>query len=142
MTKKTEATKARPGRPHAQDFSEAKCGRITDSSFAPACDVNNIVKHYESTGLDPFLERKKLASGGDASTTSYESAMRAKAELDSAFHNLTPQERAQHENSPLAWYEYLASERSSQAVHDALATPPDVADAPPPEDSPISNEGD
>lgn len=118
-------------RKYSQDFSEATCGRITDSSYAAAADINNIVRHYEETGIDPFVERKALAQSGEALTTSYEDAMRHKAELDSAFENLTPQERAEHDNSPMAWYQYLGREQASQALSDV----PDVTPDPPPEDS-------
>ena len=70
-------------RKYSQDFSAEKHGRITDSSFAAACDVNNIVNHYQSTGIDPYQDRLNSQRFGDASVLSYEDAMRNKAELDS-----------------------------------------------------------
>ncbi len=56
---------------------------MTDESFAPGCDVNNIVRHYETTGLDPYAERKKQERFDEASALSYEDAMRNKAAYDS-----------------------------------------------------------
>ena len=67
-------------RPHSVDLS---MGGMTDTSFGPSCDVNNIVRHYEQTGIDPFQSRKQLERYGDASTLSYEDAMRNKADYDS-----------------------------------------------------------
>ena len=64
----------------SQDFSgDSK----TDASFAPSCDVNAIVRHYERTGVDPYIDRKSAARYGEASTLTYADAMRMKAELDS-----------------------------------------------------------
>ena len=74
-------------RPHARDYSQ---GGKTDTSFGPSCDVNNIVRHYETTGIDPFPDRlaiyqKQAASQetAEASVLSYEDAMRNKAAYDS-----------------------------------------------------------
>jgi len=64
----------------SQDFSG---NSKTDESFAPACDVNNIVRHYERTGIDPFIDRKAAAQYGEASTLTFADAMRIKAEMDS-----------------------------------------------------------
>ncbi len=56
---------------------------MTDASFAPACDVNNIVKHYQTTGHDPHQDRIAQARYDEASTLTYADAMRHKAALDS-----------------------------------------------------------
>lgn len=73
-------------RKYAQDFSGES---MTDQSFAPACDVNNIVRHYQQTGLEPYPDRlaeyhRQAQSDEtlDAMTLSYEDAMRNKAALD------------------------------------------------------------
>lgn len=96
----------------AQDFSgESK----TDRSFAAGCNVNNIVRHYQQTGIDPAEDRKALARFGSASSQSYEDAMRLVADIDSAFHELPSKTRAEHANDPQQWIEYLGS----------LGTPPD-----------------
>lgn len=108
-------------RPYAQDFSGPS---LTDKSFAPACDVNNIVRHYQQTGLDPHIERKKLETYGVAPTQSFSEAMRNKAELDSIFASLPDSVRAQHANNSTAWFEYLGSDEASQELLDAMATPP------------------
>lgn len=93
-------------RKYAQDFSG---GSLTDTSFAPACDVNRIVRHYESTGVDPYQDRKKTARFEDATVLSYEDAMRNAAELNSKFANLPTQEQLEHGNSVHAWLESLTT---------------------------------
>lgn len=87
---------------YSQDFS---AGGKTDASFAPACDVNDIVKRYERTGSDPFLDRKQNQRFGVASTVSYEQAMRAQAEIASAFAHLPLSERLRYDHDPHAWFE-------------------------------------
>lgn len=67
-------------RKYSQDFSG---GSLTDTSFAAACDVNNIVNHYQQTGIDPYVDRLKNQRFGDVHTLTYEDAMRHKAEIDS-----------------------------------------------------------
>ena len=91
-------------RPFSQDFSGV--GR-TDKSFAPSCDVNNIVRHYEKTGIDPYMDRKLAAQFGEVDPLSYEEAMFRVAEVKSAFALLPSQERAKHSNDPKTWLESL-----------------------------------
>lgn len=123
-------------RRYAQDFSETAHGRITDSSFAPSCDVNNIVRHYEKTGLDPHEHRLKMARYEDASTIPFEEAMRITAELDSAFASQPLSVQAEHGNSAAEWYASLAArELNQEALSASQEASADVApqDAPDPE---------
>lgn len=92
-------------RPHAVDFSEAKHGRITDSSFAPSCDVNNIIRHYQTTGVDPYEDRRQRQLFGEAGTLSFDEAMRINAELNSKFAELPHADQVRHDYNPLAWIE-------------------------------------
>lgn len=115
----------------SQDFSATvEHPSLTDTSFGPACDVNAIVRHYESTGVDHFQSRKQQERFGDASSTSYSEAMRQKAEVDSAFELLPAAERAEHDNSALSWLEYLEQAKPPQ---EAPESPPDPPAEPPPE---------
>lgn len=79
-TKGTTMATTKRQRKYSQDFSGKS---LTDQSFAPSCDVNAIVRHYEATGLDPHADRISLARYGEASTLTYEDAMRNAAELAS-----------------------------------------------------------
>ena len=134
---KSKTTKRK--RKYGQDFSEATHGRITDSSFAPACDVNNIVAHYQKTGIDPYVDRIALARFQEASTISFEDAMRHKADLDTAFAEQPLSVRAEHDNSAIQWYESLATQNTAEVVLDAPEPPP--AEPPPEDASPDNSEG-
>lgn len=63
-----------------QDFSGES---LTDTSFAPSCDVNNIIRHYEATGFDPHAHRKELAHFGEVPSLTFSEAMQNKAAFDS-----------------------------------------------------------
>ena len=93
-------------RKYAQDFSGHS---LTDTSFAPSCDVNNIIRHYENTGVDPHAYRKNLAKYGDVPSITFSEAMQNKAAFDSyvaenphCYENLQEAHRATiSEDSPL-----------------------------------------
>lgn len=122
-------------RPFSQDFSGES---LTDQSFAPATDVNTIVKHYENTGFDPYESRKRLAQFGDVPNVTYDEAMRLKAELDSSFALLPSHERAQHGNSVRQWLDYIEAQNAPEAPQEASQDSP--AD-PAPQDSPEGESG-
>lgn len=67
-------------RKYAQDFSGKS---LTDQSFTSSCDVNNIIRHYENTGVDPYAHRKAAANYGAVPNLSFSEAMQNKAEFDS-----------------------------------------------------------
>jgi len=123
-------TKSRkiPGkRPFAQDFSGDS---RTDASFAPACDVNNIVQSYARQHIsfgspeDPNLSRIQKGYQGQASTLSYASAMRAKAEIDSAFALLPLSEREKYANSSSQWFDEISTPKEAPEPHTAAEDSP------------------
>jgi len=106
-----------PGkRPFAQDFSGPS---RTDTSFAPACDVNKIVHNYARQHIsfgspeDPNFSRIQHGYQGEASTLSYASAMRAKAEIDSAFALLPLSEREKYANSSSQWFDEISTQKEA-----------------------------
>jgi len=121
-----------PGkRPFAQDFSG---NSRTDTSFAPGCDVNNIVNHYAREQIpigspdDPNYSRIQHGYQGAASTLSYASAMRAKAEIDSAFALLPLSEREKYANSSSEWFEAISTpEPRTEAQEASQASPGETA---------------
>nr|UXQ88044.1 MAG: internal scaffolding protein [Microvirus sp.] len=122
-------------RKYSQDFSEASCGRITDSSFAPGCDVNRIVKHHAQTGIDPFESRKSQAVFQDAPTQGFDEAMRISAELDSAFANQPLAVREAHQNNPATWW----TSEIAKTLASSQETSPAPPAEPPPEDPDSDN---
>jgi len=114
-------------RPFSQDFSGKS---LTDQSFAPACDVNRIVKHYQETGLDPYRERLANAHYGIATTQTFADAMRIKAEFDSAFALLPLADREKYNNDPQAWLEEIGRPEAPEPLTEDSDTPLQTSSAP------------
>ena len=132
----SKSAKNIPGkRPFSQDFSG---NSKTDPSFTPACDVNNIVKTYAREKItlgspeDPYYSRVQHGDQGEATELSYESAMRAKAEIDSAFALLPSPLREQYDNDSTAWFEATIepkplSEPQNGSTDSPVDPPPEAA---------------
>ncbi len=121
MTKKTKQQ-----RKYSQDFSGVS---KTDRSFRAGCDVNNIVAHYQATGIDPYADRIPTQRFGHASSQSYEEAMRNVAEINSAFAELPSAERSLHYNDPARWIDHLNTPPADLPAEPPLASP-DAAQPP------------
>ncbi len=126
MKESSKPDKQKPKvRPFSQDFSGPS---KTDESFAPACDVNAIVAHYEiGTPSDPFINRKHAERFGDATGKNYLDAMRQTAEVNSAFLELSAPERSRHDNDPSLWLDSLALEIDAPAPAEEPSPEPDPA---------------
>lgn len=102
MTKKNIPGK----RPFSQDFSGT--GK-TQQHFKDSCDVNNIVAHYLSTGIDLHADRMAQKTFGYASSQDFSEAMRNVAEINSAFADQPATIRQEFSNDPASWLESLAT---------------------------------
>lgn len=99
-------------RPYAQDFSgESR----TQQQFVGAADINNIVAHFQATGVDPSADRAANQQYGFASSQSFSDAMQNIAEINSAFADLPSEARQGFGNDPARWL-------------DSMATPPPTPD--------------
>ncbi|AXH74181.1 MAG: DNA pilot protein [Microviridae sp.] len=120
MTSKTK----RPYPRFGQDFSgDTK----TQQHMADAADINNIVAQYDRTGIDPYASRRAAATYGDQPTQTYHEAMQAIATIESAFAELSPEDQAIYDNSPLAF---------ANAIHEAQNASPEPEPAPEPVPAP------
>jgi len=92
-------------RKFSQDFSGES---LTQQGFKDSCDVNNIVRHYESTGFDPYESRKQKIRFGHATSKTFSEAMQMVAETNSAFASLPATVRQSFSNDPQQWIDSLA----------------------------------
>ncbi len=92
--------------------------------MAAGTDVNQIVNHYRMTGIDPYIERSEQQQFGYASSQTFEDALRATAEIQSAFEALPSKIRSEFSNDSGAWLDSLT------------VPPPEVVPETPPEPSP------
>lgn len=92
-------------RKYSQDFSGDS---LTQQGFKDSCDVNNIVRHYESTGFDPYESRKQQIRFGHATSKTFSEAMQQVAEVQSAFAALPATVRHSFQNDPQQWIDHLS----------------------------------
>jgi len=87
-------------RKFSQDFSGES---LTQQGFKDSCDINNIVRHYEASGFDPYESRKQQIRFGHATSKTFSEAMQTVAEIQSAFSALPADTRQSFQNDPQAW---------------------------------------
>lgn len=98
---------------------------LTQQQFKSSVDVNNIVRHYANTGIDPYESRKQRIRFGDATEKSFTDAMYQVAEVNSVFAKLPAVERQSFSNDPRRWLASL----EAQAIAEAEIVPPEAAEA-------------
>lgn len=122
-------TKAKPKAPdHSIDCSGPS---ITQQHFKNECDVNNIVRRYAQTGIDPYELRKQGVRFGRASSQDFTEAMFMVSEVQNQFADLPADIRGKFDNDPAKLLEAYGD--PSQA--DKL-TQLGIGDNPIPEDPP------
>lgn len=109
MATKTDQAevKRKPSRKYSQDFSG---NSLTQQQFRESSDVNNIVKHYETTGFDPYAARRAAQTFGFATAKSFSEAMQNVAEVESAFAELPSETRSAFANDPARWLAHTATQ--------------------------------
>lgn len=83
---------------------------LTQQQFKASVDVNNIVRHYAQTGIDPYADRKDSQHFGAMTSKSFTDAMYQVAEVHSQFHELPAQERARFSNAPERWLAHMEAQ--------------------------------
>lgn len=116
-------------RKYAQDFSGDS---PVQRHFKDSCDVNNIVRRYQQTGLDQDAHRVNLARFGWATSKSFDQAMFEVAAINSAFAELPSDERQFFQNDPGRWLDHLHAEleKSAPEASEAVSEPSGSPEAP------------
>lgn len=90
-----------------------------------AADVNKIVAHFITTGMDPAADRASAQNFGYATSVSFTEAMQNVAEIQSNFNELPSEARKQFDNDPAQWLDAMSTPAAPEA------DTPDVPDVPP-----------
>lgn len=80
---------------------------MTKQAEAEACDINNIMKRYEQTGLLPQLSEKIAQYGEFADVPTYMESMAVVAQASNAFAELPADTRAFFHNDPSRFLDYM-----------------------------------
>lgn len=85
---------------------------LTKQSEAEACDINNIMKKYEATGLLPDSSGRQPYYGDFSTMETFQEALHIVSEANSVFHSLPAEIRAKFQNDPAQFLGFI--EKSSQ----------------------------
>lgn len=108
--------------------SEGPHGR-TKQSFKEQCDVNNIMKRFQKSGVLDFTTRYQ-PQYADVTALSYQRAMDTIASANSMFHELPAHVRDRFENKPQAFLEFVNNPNNRAEARELGLLKPDSEPAP------------
>lgn len=100
-------------------------------AFKDECDINNIIRRWQSTGVCESHSSKKPVYGDFSGMPSYHESLNAILKVEDSFHELPAEERARFENDPANFYDYVMSANSEKSAEEAGASikNPDLREA-------------
>jgi len=112
----------------------------THQSFAPECDVNNIMARYEKTGLIDHVNKHQGQYGNYTGVQDYQTSLDQLLAAQAAFDSLPARIRARFQNSPGEFLRFVSDRENEDEMrslgllkkgqpHEAAPTlPPKVAE--------------
>lgn len=92
-------------------------------SFRDECDVNNILKKWEKTGLVSHVNPGSPQYGDFSNVVDYQSALDTVQRADDAFMSLPSSVRDKFNNSPQAFFDFVHDEKNiPELIRLGLAT--------------------
>lgn len=89
---------------------------LTKQSFKDECDINNILKKYQNTGLITHVQEARSGYGDFTAVTDYQSALNAVLEAQDAFLELPAQIRERFNNDPTEFVAFIDDPRNANAA--------------------------
>lgn len=114
----------------------------TKQSFKDECDINTIMKKYQSTGQLPFLIQSQPQYGDFSDVASFQEAMHIVQHANEQFENLSAEIRNRFRNDPALFLQFCEDpQNGEELVRLGLATKREGANPPPaPSKTPQSTE--
>lgn len=104
---------------------------MTKQSFKDECDINNIMRRYEATGVVQHLAAGSPQFGDFMSHMDFQASMNAVIEAENMFAALPARIRDRFGNDPAQLLEFLGNEKNKEeAIALGLVNPPPVEPAP------------
>lgn len=88
-------------------------------AFKDECDINNIVRRWQSTGVFESHNSKKPVYGDFSGIPSYHESLNAILKVEDSFHELSAEERARFDNDPANFFDYVVSRTSEKSAEEA-----------------------
>lgn len=99
---------------------------LTKQSFKDECDVNNIMKKFEKTGLLDHVNNHKGDYGNYIGYEDYQTSLNRIASAQDAFNTIPASIRARFDNSPLEFLRFAQNpENFDKMVEMGLANQPE-----------------
>lgn len=112
------------GYDHTQGSEAALEASLTEQSFAAECDINNIVKAYERTGLIPHQRTSQPVFADISDAPSFQEAQNIVVAANEAFAALPAKVRERFLNDPARLMEFMEDESNfDEAVKLGLVNP-------------------
>lgn len=99
----------------------------TKQSFAKVCDINNIMKQYQKTGLIDHVSTYNGDYGDFTNATDYHDSMNRILQADDAFSTLPAELRSRFQNDPSQFLDFVGDPANKQAMIDMGLSKPDVS---------------
>lgn len=106
-----------------QDFSE---GDMTRPEFRDECDINNIMKRYQQTGLLDFVN-KHSPQYGDCTGVEFREAMEVTTKAREMFADLPSELRYQFQNDPALFVDFCSDPMNRQKMAQMGLLSPEAA---------------
>lgn len=85
---------------------------MTQQQFSAECDINNIMKKYDNTGLITHLAKRPAMYGDFSQITDYQEMLETIRYADEAFMTLSAEARQRFENDPQKLLNFLQDSKN------------------------------
>jgi phage internal scaffolding protein len=89
---------------------------LTQQHFKDQCDINNIIRQYDRTGLITHVAKAKAFYGDFTLVNEYQDALNLVMEAQDTFGELPAEIRAQFENDPGAFFEFVSNPQNADEM--------------------------
>lgn len=103
--------------PHER-FSDIECpdDSRTKQSEMDGCDINLLLKRYETTGVLPDMIKSDPQYGDFSEAPEYQEALHVVQRAEEQFQNLSAKVRARFNNDPVAFLEWVGDGRNAEEM--------------------------
>jgi phage internal scaffolding protein len=101
----------------------------TKQSFKAECDINNLLKKYQKTGMIDHVNKYKGQYGDLSNPVDYQTALNVIIAAQASFDSLPSSVRKRFGNDPGEFVQFVSDPKNKEALYDlGLATRPAPAD--------------
>ncbi len=111
------------------DFSEEE--KLTKESMAAECDINNIMKRYEKTGLHDHVNTHQGDYGDYTQVQDYQISLQQIINAKDMFQSIPASIRSRFNNSPKEFLDFVSDENNVPEMREMGLIPAERGEDPP-----------